>query len=116
MGSCGRLRASSRAPLILVSALLALIVSASVPVVAREQVAVDVVIGSAPPPVHVEAVPAPRVGYVWAPGYWLWDGHQHVWHRGHWEAERPGQHYVAARWIETPRGWHFVPAHWEHRR
>jgi hypothetical protein len=114
MSSCGRLRARSRAALTLMSALLALIVSAAVPVVARAQVGVDVVIGRPPPPVHVEAVPAPRAGYVWAPGYWQWDGRQHIWHRGHWEAERPGQRYVAARWIETPRGWHFVPAHWEH--
>jgi hypothetical protein len=113
MISRGRLPAKSRAALTLMSALLALIVSAAVPVVAA-QVAVDVVIGRAPPPVHVEAVPAPRAGYAWAPGYWAWDGHQHIWHRGHWEAERPGQRYVAARWVETPRGWHFVPAHWEH--
>jgi hypothetical protein len=114
MGSRGRLRGKSRAALIMVSALLALIASAAVPVIARDQIAVDVDIGRPPPAARVEAVPAPRAGYVWAPGYWLWDGHRHIWFKGHWEAERPGQHYVAARWIETPGGWHFVPAHWEH--
>jgi WXXGXW repeat (2 copies) len=114
MGGCGRLRARSRAPLILISALLALFVSAAVPVVAREQVALDVVIRRPPPAARVEVVPAPRVGYVWAQGYWLWDGHRHIWRKGHWEAERPGQRYVAARWIETPEGWRFVRAHWEH--
>ncbi len=33
----------------------------------------------APPPVRVEVVPPPRVGFVWAPGYWEWREHAHVW-------------------------------------
>jgi len=114
MSSGGRLRARSRAPLILIPALLALLVGTAAPPAAEAQVSLDVVVRTPPPPVHVEAVPAPRVGYVWAPGYWRWDGHRHIWYQGHWEAERPGQHYVAARWVNTPGGWRFVPAHWEH--
>jgi WXXGXW repeat (2 copies) len=114
MGSCDRLPTRSRTLLILVSALLALCVGTALPHIAKAQVSLDVTIQTPPPPVHVEAVPPPRVGYVWAAGYWAWDGHRHIWHKGRWEAERPGQHYVAARWVEAPGGWHFVPAHWEH--
>lgn len=52
-----------------------------------------------PPPGPVyEVVPAPRVGYVWAPGYWDWRGHRHTWVRGHWVRERPGYYYAPARW------------------
>ena len=29
-----------------------------------------------PPALRVETVPAPRVGYVWAPGYWGWHHHK----------------------------------------
>src|SRR6185436_16489451 len=32
-----------------------------------------------PPAVRYEAVPAPRRGYIWAPGYWGWNGYRHVW-------------------------------------
>ena len=42
---------------------------------ARAIVDIDV----APPAPREEVVPAPRVGFVWAPGYWNWDGHKHVW-------------------------------------
>jgi len=33
----------------------------------------------APPPPRVVEYPAPRAGFVWAPGYWNWNGHEHVW-------------------------------------
>jgi YXWGXW repeat-containing protein len=94
-------------------ALLAFGGGAAWPLCAAAQVSVDIIIGSPPPPVRVEAVPVPRPGYVWAPGYWAWDGHRHTWFAGHWEAERANEHYVAAGWVNTPGGWRFVPAHWE---
>ena len=50
----------------------------SLPGTARTFVEVQI----APPPPRVEVVPAPRVGYVWAPGYWRWNGHRHVWING----------------------------------
>ena len=42
------------------------------PVVASAQVGVDITV--APPAPRVEVVPPPRVGFVWAPGYWEWRG------------------------------------------
>ena len=35
--------------------------------------------GTPPPAPVYEVVPAPRAGYVWAPGYYRWDGDRHVW-------------------------------------
>jgi WXXGXW repeat (2 copies) len=113
------LKTRSRATLFAISIALAF-GGAVWPHSATAQLSLDVVIGTPPPPVPVEVVPAPRPGYVWAPGYWSWDGRRHVWHGGYWEAERADQHFVAAQWVNAPGGWRFVPAHWEehpdHRR
>jgi hypothetical protein len=84
---------------------------------AAAQVGVSINIGVPPPAPIYEAVPAPRVGYVWAPGFWRWEGERHVWAPGHWMADRPGQHWVADHWnhVEGPHGgWHHEPGHWEH--
>lgn len=72
-------------------------------------------LGAPPPPARVEVVPAPRYGYVWAPGYWAWDGYRYFWVAGRWVGERPGYLYAPGRW--EPRGphWHYVPEHWEPR-
>lgn len=74
--------------------------------------AVNIDIDIAPPAAQVEVVPPPRVGFVWAPGYWEWRGQRHFWVAGHWMAERRGFHWVPAHW--EPRGphWHFEPGHW----
>jgi YXWGXW repeat-containing protein len=68
----------SRATIIAVLAALAFSGSAVLSGPARAQVSLDIVIRTPPPPVRVEVAPPPRVGYVWAPGYWSWDGHRHI--------------------------------------
>jgi hypothetical protein len=73
-------------------------------------------IGNPPPPPLVEVVPAPRVGYVWAPGYWAWDGHRHVWVAGRWVSGRPGYVYVPAGWEQRGNHWHYEPEHWADHR
>ena len=56
--------------------------------VAAARVDVDVVI--APPAPRYEVVPAPRHGYVWAPGYWAVPPRARTtWVPGYW-ANRPG--------------------------
>jgi hypothetical protein len=77
------------------------------------QARVDVFVGVAPPPARVEIVPGPRTGYVWAPGYWRWNGHRHLWVRGYWVHSRPGWHWVAAHWTRYGPRWHYVPGYWE---
>ena len=87
---------------------------AMAPAAQAQVVGVDVRIGNAPPPPRYEAAPPPRHGYVWAPGYWAWDGHRHVWAAGHWERLHRGYaRYEPAHWQQGPRGgWHFIPGHW----
>jgi hypothetical protein len=66
---------------------------------AAAEVDVNVMIGvPPPPPVRYEVVPAPRSGYVWAPGHWRWDGRQHVWVGGVWMPHRVGYTFVPDRW------------------
>lgn len=59
---------------------------------------VGVFLNIAPPPLRFEAVPEPRHGYVWAPGYWNARNHTHSWQRGHWEHERSGYRYNQPSW------------------
>ena len=81
---------------------------------AAAQVGVNISIGTPPPAPIYEAVPAPRVGYVWAPGFWRWEHERHVWAPGHWIEGRPGHHWVADHWVEGPRGgWHHEAGHWD---
>ncbi|QBB71979.1 hypothetical protein ELE36_17305 [Pseudolysobacter antarcticus] len=73
-------------------------------------------IGVAPPERAVEVVPAARVGYVWAPGYWRWDGHRHVWANGYWVRGRPGYEYRAAYWEHAGPNWRFHDGYWARHR
>ena len=71
------------------------------------------VIGTPPPAPVYEVVPAPRVGYVWAPGYYRWDGGRHIWTPGRWLAQRVGYRWVPDRWEHGPNGWYFVAGRWD---
>jgi WXXGXW repeat (2 copies) len=86
---------------------------AFVPTQAFARVAVDVVIGNAPPPARYEAVPAPRRGYEWAPGYWNWNGNRHAWSAGHWERARTGHYYQAPAWQQGNDGWRLNRGGWQ---
>lgn len=95
------------------TAILALALAAGAafaPATSQARVFVDIRV--APPATRVEVVPAPRLGYVWAPGYWAWNGRAHVWHGGYWLRERHGYHWNAPAW--TPRGgrWHYSQGYW----
>ena len=74
---------------------------------------ININIGVAPPAPRYETVPAPRSGYVWAPGYWHWEGQRHVWAPGRWMAARPGFHWVADRWEPREGRHHYEAGHWE---
>jgi len=93
--------------------LLSLLLAGSITIPAVSHARVDVNINIAPPPPRVEVIPAPRVGYVWAPGYWRWEGHRHVWAPGHWARARAGYNWVPEHWVQAGPRWHFVPGHWE---
>jgi hypothetical protein len=86
--------------------------AASAPLSSMAASNVSLFIGTAPPPLLVERMPAPRHGYVWAPGHWEWGGHRHVWAPGYWVAERPGYVYNAPVWAARNGGWYMEPARW----
>lgn len=73
---------------------------------------VEVVAPQPPPERFVEVEPAYRPGYVWARGYWRWDGARYVGVNGHWEPERQGYHWVHAHWERRADGWHWRDGGW----
>jgi hypothetical protein len=81
------------------------------PTTAQARVVVDVDV--APPAPRVIVAPPPRAGFVWAPGYWFWNGHAHAWHDGYWVHERPGYHWVADTWVSRGPHYHYQRGHWE---
>ena len=81
----------------------------AVPIVSEAR---TVVVQVGPPAPRVEAVPAPRRGYIWAPGYWDWRGRRHVWVGGHWERERRGYRWEGHNWRERDGRWEFERGGW----
>ena len=77
------------------------------------QAAIGIDIDVAPPAPRVIVAPPPRVGFVWAPGYWRWDGGRHVWHEGYWVHERKGYHWVPDNWESRGGHYHYNRGHWE---
>ena len=100
--------------------ILALVFAATsvvlVPTSALAQVNVNIVIGNAPPPLRYEVVPASRPGYVWAPGYWNWNGDRHIWSGGHWERSRSGQVFSRSEWRQEGDGWRLQRGGWQRGR
>jgi len=74
-------------------------------------IGIDIQIAPPPPPPNV-IIPPPRMGFVWAPGYWRWNGRRHVWVAGHWLRARPGWHWVPEHWVEHRGHYRFVRGHW----
>jgi hypothetical protein len=67
----------------------------------------------APPPPLYEAIPAPRAGWVWAPGFYDWNDGRYVWTTGRWVQERPGWQWQEARWQQRSDGsWYLVGGQW----
>ena len=82
----------------------------AVPVTANAEI--QVYLNMAPPPVRYEAVPAPRVGYIWAPGYWNARNNRHYWQAGHWERDRKGYHYNQPAWTQHNDRWQLERGRW----
>ena len=72
-----------------------------------------VVVQSPPPAPIYESVPAPRQGYIWAPGHYVWDNGRYTWRGGEWVAARPGYAWQAAHWEQRSDGsWYLVGGTW----
>jgi WXXGXW repeat (2 copies) len=98
-------------PKALIATLLVAASAIALPAISTAGVLIDVDI--APPAALVEVVPPPRVGYVWAPGFWEWRDGRHVWVGGHWIGERRGYHWVPDHWDPVGGRWHHERGHWE---
>jgi hypothetical protein len=66
----------------------------------------------APPPARHEAIPAPRRGYLWSPGYWNAKGKRHMWQAGHWERERAGYRFSQPAWTQRDGRWQLERGRW----
>ena len=77
-----------------------------------------VVVDVAPPAVRVErAVARPGPSYVWARGYWDWDGDSWMWVPGRWAVAPVARAtWVPARYVRVSNGYRYVPAHWSSQR
>lgn len=100
--------------LILGSLVAAVLGSVSLPSAARTSV--DFYLNVAPPPLRYEVVPAPRVGYAWAPGYWDWRYNRYYWVPGHYVRHRLGHHYVPARWVARDGRYYYTRPGWRYDR
>ena len=89
--------------LIIGSLVAASLGAVALPAAARTNV--DFFVNIAPPPVYREVVPAPRVGYVWVPGYWDWRRGRYYWVGGTWSRHRwhlrDGRYYRAGGWRDA---------------
>ena len=65
-------------PTLALATMIALGAAAWTPLPSMAQNGFNLVINTAPPAPRFETVPAARHGYVWAPGYWNWDGRRHA--------------------------------------
>ena len=90
---------------------LSLLLAASmfaVPVYAQISVNINI----APPAPQYEVAPAVPSGYVWAPGYWGWNGDRYVWLRGRTIVQREGYRWEPDRWEQRDRTYYRTGGHW----
>jgi hypothetical protein len=99
---------------VLVSALLAagMVGAVAIPL---PSAAAELYINIAPPAPRYEAVPEPRTGYVWAPGYWNYQTDNHVWVPGTSYPVREGYVYQPHRWVEREGRWNLQEGRWDRR-
>ena len=73
---------------------------------------ISVNINIAPPAPQYEVVPTIQPGYVWAPGYWGWNGERYIWIRGRAILQREGYRWDPDRWEQRDRTYYRTGGHW----
>ena len=58
---------------------------------------------------------APSARHFWAPGYYRWNGREHVWVGGRWELRRDGLEFVGPRWERVGGRFEYLPGRWVRR-
>ena len=92
--------------------LSAALTAASAPSLAQ----VNVIVTFGPPVAPVEVVPVVAPGYVWAPGYYAWNGERYIWVRGRPILQRVGYAWVPDRWVERKGHFSREHGHWARGR
>ena len=83
---------------------------------AAAQAQYTAIVSVAPPAPRHEVVPAPREGWVWAPGHYEYRGNEYRWVEGSWMRDRSGYEYREPRWVQRGDGsWVLVGNNWERR-
>ncbi len=59
---------------------------------------------------------APSERHFWAPGYYRWNGREHIWNGGRWEMRREGYDYYSPRWENVHTRWAYRPGYWARHR
>jgi hypothetical protein len=60
--------------------------------------------------------PAPRAGFIWIEGRWIYNNHRWHWRDGHWVRHRGANYvYVPGRWDRRPNGYVWVEGRWRVR-
>jgi WXXGXW repeat (2 copies) len=74
----------------------------------------EVVVGSQPPPLRVEAVPiSPGPGYIWIRGHWRWHRGEWDWASGRWEfVTQPSSTWIPGQWVARGNGWVWIEGHY----
>jgi hypothetical protein len=91
---------------------LSLLLAATV-VAAPAYAQISVNINIAPPAPQYEVVPTLAPGYVWAPGYWGWNGERHIWIRGRAIVQREGYRWEPDRWEQRGGTYYRTEGRWE---
>ena len=90
--------------------------SAAKPGVEQDAIGFRVYAPFAPPAARVEVFGvAPSARHFWAPGYYRYNGREHVWVGGRWELRRDGFEFVTPHWVNRFGRWGYVPARWTRR-
>src|SRR5215470_1135764 len=105
-----RRRNTMRRILVLLFLLALAILTAST--TSHGQVLVSVAIAPPPLPVYVQPV-CPAADYIWAPGYWAWDGDDFYWVPGTWVlAPEPGLLWTPGYWAWVDGSYVFYDGYW----
>ena len=90
--------------------------TAATPAAAQYGLQISVYADAPPPPLPVyDQPPIPDEGYIWAPGYWAWDGDEedYYWVPGTWvEPPEPGLLWTPGYWAYQGDRYGFIDGYW----
>ncbi len=78
---------------------------AAAPTLSRAQVSIGISVGFPPPALPIyRQPPIPGYGFIWTPGYWLWDDYDQDYF------------WVPGTWVRPPQiGYYWTPGYWGYR-